>query len=568
MSVGGQDVGGSIVKSQAYYANASKEFSLDSYGFIRATMGIATSKNNIGYMDGVIGSIEYQPIDYLQIAVDYDANAINFGIKGFTPENWLPRGWRLSGALQLYSSDTEHNEKEQWFSIGLTVPLSEQKTPVASHYLNTPSKIKHVQKVEANTSNTYITSLNTPTKKINYKTNSELEEILPALSNVLIYKGYESVSVGISTSGYAAIQIENNKYNNNEQDAIDEITQLIKNYLEEPVLLALTNQGVVIKRILIGLQSKYKNETEHEPYINHQYFSNPMLFNQVNWILKDQNSHHWLPRLILSPAISSLVGSEFGAFDYQLVLSSNLNISLWDGAMLDIRHLSSSLINTSDFDKGNFLYNRFAIKEGIDRQLIHQTITLPNNIFTKLSIGRIENKTNGWLSESRWASQDNRHRLTWLTGRFKNKDVLDINNQAYTHIPALLKYRYRYAPLNWDMEVTAGQYWEGDRGFSVRSSHWFGNVNVGLRYSNTQFNSANGKIREDFLSIGFSVPLGTKKSMGTQYGVQIRGTEEFEYNVTTSLTEKGTGNRIMTGFAKEPDLYHNLDRSYFNRDRF
>jgi hypothetical protein len=48
-------------------------------------------------MDGVIGSIEYQPFDYLQVAADYDANAINVGVKAFTPDDWLPQGVEVVG---------------------------------------------------------------------------------------------------------------------------------------------------------------------------------------------------------------------------------------------------------------------------------------------------------------------------------------------------------------------------------------------------------------------------------------------------------------------------------------
>jgi hypothetical protein len=56
--------------------------------------------------------------------------------------------------------------------------------------------------------------------------------------------------------------------------------------------------------------------------------------------------------------------------------------------------------------------------------------------------------------------------------------------------------------------------------------------------------------------------------MKSKYGFQIKGIEQWNYSVQTSLTDKNTGNSIKSGFGIEPALYHNLNQAYFNRDRF
>jgi hypothetical protein len=551
LAVGGQDVGGSAVLSEAYYVNASKEFSLNGFGFVRTTVGVAKSDNAIGYMDGVIGSIEYQPFDYLQVAADYDANAINVGVKAFTPDEWLPNGWKLSAAVQLYSSDSDHNEKDQWFSLGVTIPIGGKKD------VGTDNLSADVSSV-TEPANKVSVATNTTAKHSKLSSHEKRKRSLLALSARLMAAGFESVSVGLNPHGYAVVQFENNIYNRNEQDAIYEVSGLIETHLQEPAILELTNQGVVVQRQQVGLLNAAGDITDTTTLFNSQYFS------KVNWLSNNESNTHFTPRLILAPALSSLVGSEFGAFDYQLLLSTNVQMSLWDGAVLDIRHMSSSIANTEDFDKGNYINKRFGIKEGIDRRLIHQTVSLPFNVFSKLSYGRIYGNADGWLSESRWASDDNTHRFTLLAGDFES--VVG-GGKKYYHKPTLLKYRYRYAPLNWDVELTAGDYWQGDIGFTVRSVHWFGNAQVGVQYRSTKFDSRNGGEREDFLALGFSIPLTFKKSMKATYGFQVRGTEQFNYSVETSLTEKNTGNTIKTGFGKEPLLYHNLNQTYFNRDR-
>ena len=115
------------------------------------------------------------------------------------------------------------------------------------------------------------------------------------------------------------------------------------------------------------------------------------------------------------------------------------------------------------------------------------------------------------------------------------------------------------------MEVTAGEYWHGDKGFTLKSSHWFGNTQINVQYKHTRFDEIDGGDKEDFVSIGFAIPLNFGKSMNPQYGFQVKGIEQWNYGVETSLAEK---NSIKSGFGIEPALYHNLNQAYFNRDRF
>ena len=102
----------------------------------------------------------------------------------------------------------------------------------------------------------------------------------------------------------------------------------------------------------------------------------------------------------------------------------------------------------------------------------------------------------------------------------------------------------------------------------MKSSHWFGDAQINLKYRRTKFDEIDGGEEEDFLSLGFSIPLNFGKSMRSNYGFQVKGIEQWNYNVETSLTDKNTGNSIKSGFGQEPALYHNLNQAYFNRDRF
>ncbi len=64
LAIGGQDIGGSVVLSEAYYVSASKSFDLNTFGAVRTSIGVSSSDNALNYMNGAFGSIEYQPIDF------------------------------------------------------------------------------------------------------------------------------------------------------------------------------------------------------------------------------------------------------------------------------------------------------------------------------------------------------------------------------------------------------------------------------------------------------------------------------------------------------------------------
>ncbi|WNC71167.1 hypothetical protein RGQ13_13685 [Thalassotalea psychrophila] len=571
LAIGGQDVGGSVVKSEAYYVSASKEFTFSSIGAVRTSLGVATSDNAIGYMDGAIGSVEYQPFEVLQVAAEYDANAVNVGVKAFAPDSWLPNGWDLYVSAHLYSSDDEHNERDAWFNFGISVPLgagSATEDRSLAFSSDEAYRVEMLGEVEGLSTkgegeNEYMGSRlrgNDGGKHGNDGINERVAMLAQRLEN----EGFESVSLGLSGDD-VLIRIENNIYNQNEMDAIAVVRHLSLVALGDVQgTIELTNSGVVSYAEALRGGDPETSSGSSETGIFAGWFGD----DSVNWLVKNESSTHFTPRLILAPELKSLVGTEYGAYDYEVAISSRLQMSLWDGGVIEVRHLSDSVVNSDDFDGGEYYQKKYGLDEGIDTRLFHQTFVLPFNVFTKFSFGRVYGDHDGLLNETRWADNTNTHRVTTLVGDFENDIWVWGGKKTIKQQPKLVKYRYRYHPLNWDIELTAGEYWHGDKGFTLRSLHWFNNVQVGVRYKRTKFDDADGGEEEDFLALGFSIPLNFGKSMKPNYGVQVMGTEQWDYYIETSLTEENTGNTIKSGFGKEPSLYHNLNRAYFNRDRY
>jgi len=587
LAVGGQDVGGSVIKSEAYYGVASKTFDFEQVGNVRVSVGYSSSENALGFMNGGFGSVEYQPFELMQVSAEYDVNAVNIGVKVFAPKEWLPTDWRVSASAQLYSSEKERNEKSNWFSFDVNIPLGTTTPRPSSQAIanramklastsknktqpNKPSSSAEHQLVVIEKSLTKSSE-----KQLSDNTNARFASIhkinLGSIEKFATYVtdyGFESVSIGLNKSEKGlVVEFENNLYNRNEDDAINVMARLISQKLPINTELNLLNYGLVVQTVnLVFTENSVLDIKSNKANSSENYLLNLLPGNNDKWLVNNASSAYFTPRITLAPALSSLVGTEYGAFDYQVIGSVNPQMSLWPGAVVDIRYMSDTILASDDFEDSKYIKRRFSIIKGIDRRLIHQAFALPLNVFTQFSFGRIYGNADGILNETRYVTDNGNHRFSLLVGDFEDKQVGNI--AQVSHQPKLAKYRFRYRPLNWDIEVTAGEYWKGDKGFTLKSSHWFGNAQINLQYNRTKFDEIDGGEEEDFFAIGFSIPLNFGKSMNSKSGFQIKGIEQWNYNVQTSLTDKNTGNDIKTGFGIEPALYHNLNQAYFNRDRF
>ena len=587
VAIGGQDLGGAAVNSQAFYAVASKDFDLDQFGLLKISAGVATSDYTSEYMNGAIASVEYQPYEFLQFSTEHDGHALNAGFKFITPEQWLPEGWQVSAALQLYSTESELDEKDKWFSLNVNVPLSDGATRKTAqetantavhnagpHHSSTGENHGYVKVTTPHNATNIEESVlrqsaNAPTS---LALSTVTRETINAFSEYVTDYGFESVSIRLSDNNEGLIiQFENNLYNRNEDQAIAVMSRLITERLHVNTQLQLLNFGLVVKNIALEYTQPAILSIDHVvPSAPDHILLDWLDFSDTKWLVNNASSAYFVPRITVAPAISSLVGTEYGTFDFQLLASLNYQMSLWPGAVIDVRYMSDTLLNTEDFDEGKYIGERFSIPEGVNRKLFHQAFTLPFNIATQFSFGEAFNMTDVIINETRFQTDDGAHRVTFLGGQLTETLTLKrlfYYTQVNQYEPKLLKYRYRFAPLNWDIEVTAGEFLQGDTGFKVKSSHWFGDTQININYRRTDFKEDRNREETEFVSLGISIPLNLNRSMRSNYGFQVKGIEQWSYNVETVLTTPGNPNSLTTGFGQEPSLYHNLNQAYFNRDR-
>jgi hypothetical protein len=120
-------------------------------------------------------------------------------------------------------------------------------------------------------------------------------------------------------------------------------------------------------------------------------------------------------------------------------------------------------------------------------------------------------------------------------------------------------------PAQWQVEATAGQFLNGDRGVQLASLHWWGDTQMKLYYSNSQGDSGSSfSARRQMLGFAISFPLGPRdaQAVGPTW---VRGADRWGWGLKTKVGEKD--NALTRGYADIPALRHGLGSDVSDFDR-
>lgn len=567
-AIGIQDVGGEASFHETYYAVASKRlydfrFSLG-YGY-NDEETLYEHQMGSDYLSGVFGGVEYQPLSWLQFVGDYDGTGLNAGVKAFTPSSWLPWGLQANLTYQAYSDSSTPGRDNQWIGAGLTLPLA------GSNYSTRYNRDTSVG-VDSEEPTVAVREASmaefAPASRVNDKdrpktsveqTLLEPTPVVPVvapevaeqqLSQRLVEYGFENVSVG-SAGSELIVRAENNLFNQNELDAIGVILGFISEQSSYPAfsLYLLNNNIPVIK--VAGSEQDLADifHSNYAPLSRLKVSDGHDQQDHVDWVSERENRHTLKPRVILSPSLYSTIGTELGVFDYSLALSTNLQVPVWTGGLVDVRHMLP-IANSDDYEPGEYFGNDRHQSE-IDRALIHQGFKLPQDAFAQVSVGQIKTDYLGGTGELRWQSPEGTHKFGLEASYYEHKD----NSNARNATPVLAHYRYYFDQYDWALEANAGEYWAGDTGFKITSKHWFGDTAVSIFFEHTD---------SSFAGLNIALPLTFRKDMAPD-PIQIRGIEQWTWGYRTMVRNE---NNFLDGtLVQEVDLQNRIDRNYYNRDR-
>ncbi|ELA7831104.1 YjbH domain-containing protein [Vibrio alginolyticus] len=546
-ALGIQDLGGSANQFSTKYAVADYSFG---FAPVRVSAGYGLSDIGLGVMDGPFGGIEYQPLSFLQVSGEYDAVEFNSSVKLFTPQGTLPYDVTASLSYQLYSG---HNTDEQniW-NAALSVPLVTGYTRSRDYSRNNLTLME----------------------KLSLEQNKAKEASISALVSALRNEGFVNIQIGLLNQT-TVVALENRRYNHNQVDGLGVAMGIISSHLGQNAVSEVGGDSERIELFMLANQkpvvSVQVNSTCYQSFINGSAACEDIKFTTrdlaeklelVNWKTERVNSGALDSQLVFSPMVRHAVATEFGVYDYSFAMSSNLYTYLWSGAAVDVRHILP-LAETDDYEKWGY-FEDSAYENDIERAMLHQFFRLPYvDIANQVSIGLAKTDYIGARSESTWFSQSGAHALSLEMSYFQHVDEKDENGyETLDRQTSLARYTFSMPEWDWQFNATAGEFWRGDVGAKLTTSHWFEDIEVSATYQVTKYKDTD---EEQFVAVSVKLPLTPWRDMSPGL-LQVRGNEAYDFNVMTRVGNDV--NFLSDGQGDELIMDNSMLRRYFNRGRY
>ncbi|CAN0506859.1 unnamed protein product, partial [Phaeothamnion confervicola] len=160
------------------------------------------------------------------------------------------------------------------------------------------------------------------------------------------------------------------------------------------------------------------------------------LHDGVQWLVTNAQPSWKTVRLALSPVLSTMEGTEFGAFDYSAGTRLSILQPLWRGASAELG-LQQEIVRSEDF-RSTGIFSGQRVRNGVDRLAFTQTWRVPLEnwlgqsdaltmrrwglaaLTAEGTAGRFGGAFDGALAALRWEPGEGQHRLNLQVGRFRN----------------------------------------------------------------------------------------------------------------------------------------------------
>lgn len=553
LAVGGKDLGGAANHYQTYFVSASKKIS-----DYRLSFGQSVSKHKTGLMNGPFVGVEWMPYKWFALQLEHDAEAVNAAARFTIPREWLYDLGELTLTSRFYSN-TEYAEKDRFWGLNFTTTLSEQNK-------RSYQEIKPAPQIQFNSSSLQSRSdvLNSVDLQI-----EKTQTVIPAtqkievesftvqlreLKKALVSDGFENIRIGHNSNSEIIIYFENRVFNRNDIDALGVVMGRISefvNYPEARFLVSLEKSDIALLSIR-GSVSNYKEFIEQgiSPDLDIRQGSMSIPAGVV-WIGNvAESSPYLLPRVTLSPALSSTYATELGVYDFSLALRADIEVPLWKGAGVNFT-VQRVVADTEDFEPGDSFEGRRE-HNGLDQAVFYQAFELPFNAYNLTQIGTFKEYYDyyGIINETTWISPAGRHQLSVNVGKFEYQDY-DFKRDYY-----LGEYQFNWSEQDITLHASMGKFWGLDKGVRVESRFWFGDSYVAIYAAETVAQQ---------VGIAFSIPLSPRKDLSVTPFGQIKGNEAWRHGVTTRIGQ--SHNALIRNQAYKPYTRINMERTFLNQGR-
>ncbi len=556
IAFGIQDIGGAASNYTNYYVVADK-----SIGFLRASLGYGYSKSSRSYrMDGLFGGMEAQILPWFTLLGEYDGEESHAGMRMFIPHDWSDTV-RLNTTIATNISD----DYETSFMINALFPLYETKK--FSVPKDSDKNVLSAAEIDVtSTSLDRVSSKKAIFKEPSYLSKSEETLTSPeSLAKDLVEEGLENVTV--ATKGDRLyISYENNVYLWNEIDAMGVVLRkavklagTYKSFIIEPKksnVLITTFKGSLEKAAAYFEKPSYSTQSAFLASLSQHHPSGMKGFDVHT---EDLNSGLLRTRIVLSPKLTTFVGTEVGLFDYQFLLRTVGYWNLYKGLDLSVRYdIPVSYSDELDPDTG--VFRNYYNDGGLNAVMLNYTVNINGGLNT-LSVGSYEYDYVGAMDQ--FIYNYHRHTFKVKLGYFTDTDNGFEDKKVY-----LAKYTYNYEPLDLYGEVQAGKYWYQDTGFGIKLKRFFGDVAISLKYLQTQPDGYLGQAESTNKYAGLSVeiPLDFRKNRSSGNMGQIRG-DNLNYRMRSTIDRVDGSNAIVPSSGLVPDTDFESEEYLLNRNR-
>jgi hypothetical protein len=598
VAAGVTDVGGAVTYFRTYYGVLTFDegpFQASAGLAKRSGTGVLGSQSPLG---GAFAALAWQPLPLVRGHVEYAGGNAWAGVRLFAPEQWVPEGWQLSAGANVRLNNNTFTERTSW-SASLSIPL--YKVPSLPRTTKAPLPAlqpgqQPLPAYEARTAAPFASSPSAATASASPSANPQAagpqapsaasDAQLRALADALQAKGLEDISVGRMPDGTIAVRANNGSYQWNAADALGVSLGVVAQALSENrsgyrviltqrqvPLVAVTGQADCLRQ---WIEQPANNCTAGQLSTPGSMPLEPMHEGAV-WVVERQKPAWKTVRVSVTPVLRTSFGTEFGAYDYSVGANATAQLPLWSGASAEWG-VNAPLASSDDYERTGIFGNR-RIRSGTDRLTLTQIARLPleqwlpgksgvglipGAVTAQATVGRIGTFYDGALGALRWEPGEGRHRLSAQAGLFRNNSYQGGSGPLGSLRragPVLGSYRYSVMATRTDLEATAGQFMNNDRGFQLGLRQWFSDVSVSLYYRRTSFA---GSPNRQFAGVEISLPIGPRQDWQPLPHLQVGG-GRFAHRVETTLRE-GVGNPLRFGYgalppARDLDTAANMDRS-------
>ena len=270
------------------------------------------------------------------------------------------------------------------------------------------------------------------------------------------------------------------------------------------------------------------------------------------------NSQWFRPQFEIGLNLRMTVGTEYGLFDYSSALEVGTEIPLAQGWTVQ-GFASTPVFNTGSFDEGRIFGDQRHTKTQMEQAFLSYWTPM-GPLAAQASLGFLNPTERGGQVDAVWLSGDGRWRAYAMSGLYNNIESPATPAQQSV-IGAL---RYSLIPGRWQMDLTAGQFHNQDRGWRVTSAHLFGDAMFKLFYRQSGRDDTGSMPKTSFAGFEVSVPLGPQQAL--ELGpLTVRGRDRWRTGLETKVG--ATDNYLTPGYGFVPQVRHGLNTDVTDYDR-